>query len=74
MIIAGDFNSVQHKKDCTGTPNPSRSLANLITGVDLTDAWTTQQGRPSYTHFTPVGANRIDRIYITRNCFNVNRG
>jgi exonuclease III len=50
-ILVGDFNCVQNKTDCTGTPNPSRLLANLLTGLELTDVWTTHIERPTSTHY-----------------------
>jgi exonuclease III len=65
IIMAGDFNCVLTPNDCTGTPNMSKSLKTLITGMGLVDAWDTHQQRPAYTHYTATGAARLDRIYMT---------
>jgi hypothetical protein len=67
LILAGDFNCVQSATDCTGTPKPSRPLGNILSGLDLTDAWSPTNGMPSYTYYASRGASRIDRIYITKN-------
>ena len=34
-------------------------------GLGLIDAWNTSMSRRMYTHYTPTGASRIDRIYVT---------
>jgi hypothetical protein len=33
----------------------------------LTDAWTQNPVRPTYTHYTPHGASRLDLFYVTGN-------
>ena len=65
VLIAGDFNRVISQADCTGKPNTSRALATLIRVMGLCDVWKTHPHIPAYTHYTNVGASRIDRIYIT---------
>jgi hypothetical protein len=52
--------------DCTGTPTISRTLRNLVAGLDLQEAWDQRRGNRLYTHYTFSGASRIDRIYATR--------
>jgi hypothetical protein len=36
-----------------------------VRGFSLHDIYDTPIRRPSYTHFTPTGASRLNRIYIT---------
>ena len=74
MILAGDFNCILSKTDSTGTNNYSRALAHLVHGLGLKDAWNTYIWRTVYTHYTPVGAYRIDRIYATGNILSKKQG
>jgi len=39
----------------------------MLHGFGLIDAWDTSTSRTIYTHYTPTGASRIDRIYVTGN-------
>jgi exonuclease III len=64
LIVGGDFNCVRTPADTTGNYNTSRSLAEMIRGVRLTDTWAQNPNRPTHTHFSPAGASRIDRIYV----------
>jgi exonuclease III len=67
LIIAGDFNCILDNTDATGTNNHSRALLHLTRGLNLTDAWSTNNRKKIYTHYTPTGASRLDRFYITNN-------
>ena len=68
MIMAGDFNCIVSNIDSTGTNNYScTALANIVNGFGVIDAWDTSTSRRIYTHYTPNGASRIDRMYVTRN-------
>jgi exonuclease III len=62
LLLAGDFNCVLHANDCTGTPNMSRTLKNLLTGLALEDTWDQTPANRRYMHYTASGASRIDRI------------
>jgi len=64
MIVGGDFNSVLSQADCTGNMNYSKALDKLVNGLKLTDVWTPTQPRAIYTHYTPHGAARLDRLYV----------
>jgi hypothetical protein len=37
----------------------------MVDGLRLADTWQQDPTHPVYTHFSPTGATRIDRIYIT---------
>ena len=74
VLIAGDFNCVISQADCTGKPNMSRALKTFIRGMGHRDVWTTHPHIPAYTHYTNVGASRIDRIYITNPLQNHKKG
>jgi exonuclease III len=67
LILAGGFNCVLDSTDATGQNNYSRALANLIRGLNLTDAWNPRTKTTTYTHYAPTGASRIDRFYISNN-------
>ena len=62
--MAGDFNCVQTDNDCTGHRYSSRSLDRLLHGLRLTDVWDASLNTYAYTHYTPTGASRLDRIYV----------
>jgi hypothetical protein len=64
MILGGDFNGVLLRADATGQPMLSRALDALVRGLQLVDVWD-QNARPIFTHYTTMGATRIDRLYIT---------
>jgi exonuclease III len=70
LIIAGDFNCILKNTDATGQNSYSKALAQIVRGLDLTDAWRTNTGRTTYTHYAQTGASRIDRIYISNNIQN----
>jgi hypothetical protein len=57
--------SVLYHADSKGQGNYSKMLEKLVRGFSLHGAYDTPTPRPNYTHFTPTGASRLDRIYIT---------
>ena len=65
MIVWGDFNCVLSQADCTGNMNYSKALHKLVQGLKLTDVWNTNNNRAIYTHYTPHGAARLDRLYVS---------
>ena len=67
LILAGDFNFILAQSDATGHNNYSRALANIVRGLNLTDAWKAHIAKTTYTNYTPKGAYRIDRIHIDNN-------
>jgi endonuclease/exonuclease/phosphatase family metal-dependent hydrolase len=64
VLMAGDFNCATSQADCTGKPNMSRALETLKRGMGFRDVWEPRPHIPAYTHYSNVGASRIDRIYI----------
>jgi exonuclease III len=64
MILGGDFNCTQTNTDCTGTQQRSAALEKIIQCLGLTDAWSPQNNNEGYTHYTPFGASRIERINL----------
>jgi len=69
IILGGDFNCVLDKSDTTGHFNYSRSLAQLIQGLTLRDAWETNPAIHANTHYSSTGATRIDRLYISHTLY-----
>jgi hypothetical protein len=67
IILAENFNCILSKTDSTGTNNYSKTLANIVNGLGLIDAWNTSTSRRMYTHYTATGASRIDRGYTIWN-------
>jgi len=65
LLIGGDFNCVLHPSDTTGHFQPSRALSEMIRGLELHDACKQNPSRPTYTYYSPHGATRLDRFYIT---------
>jgi hypothetical protein len=37
----------------------------IVRGLSLADTWTQDPLRPNYTHYSPNGATRIDRIFTS---------
>ena len=67
MLMGGDFNCVLSQAETTGKASYSSALRELITGYGLVDAWEAGSTRGVYTHYTRLGASRIDRLYMTKN-------
>jgi hypothetical protein len=44
------FNWILEHRDATGTLNYNRTLADLVRGMALQDAWQVSSERPVYTH------------------------
>ena len=65
MIVGGDFNCVLWQAECTGNMNYSKVLDKLVHGLELTDVWALAQPRAIYTHYTPHGAARLDRLCVS---------
>ena len=65
-LIGGDFNCVLQQADTTGPFTTSRALSEIVRGLALMDAWNQSPQQPTFTHFSPTGATRIDRFYLTR--------
>ena len=65
LIMADDFNCVQTDSDCTGHRYSSRALERLLNGLQLTDVWDASLNNHAYTHYTPTGVARLDRICPT---------
>ena len=65
IIIAGDFNCVVSHTDATAHRNNSRALENLVIGIVPPDVGEMTSARPMFTHYTPTGVSRLDRIYIS---------
>jgi endonuclease/exonuclease/phosphatase family metal-dependent hydrolase len=65
LILGGDFNCVLSPSDTTGARCLSRELGDIVHSFKLSDSWDQNPVAPVYTHFSPAGATRIDRIYLT---------
>ena len=74
IIMAGDFNCVQSDSNCTGHRYSSRSFDKLIQGLKLVDMWNAPKNMQVYTHYTPTGAARLERIYATENIWKNKQG
>ena len=49
--------------------NYSRSVAQLIQGLTLRDAWETNPAIHAYTHYSSTAATRTDRLYISHTLY-----
>ena len=54
-----------NQADTTGYVNTSKALEILIKGLNLQDTGIVQTTRQRFTHYTPKGAARLDRIYVS---------
>jgi hypothetical protein len=63
-ILGGDFNCVLNPADTNGALQPSRALSEIVRSLSLVDTWDQDPLRTTFTHHSPTGATRIDRIYV----------
>jgi len=66
MILVGDFNCVLNQTDSTGHFNYRKALDGLFRDFELQDKWRADPKRTVFTHYSPMCASRIERIYITK--------
>ena len=65
-MIVGDFISELNQTDSTGHFNYSKALNRLDRGFQLQNMWRADPSRNVFTHYSPMGASRIDRIYTAK--------
>jgi endonuclease/exonuclease/phosphatase family metal-dependent hydrolase len=65
MLLAGDFNCIINKLDSTGNVSCSKALEMLTSGLALHDVWEVTKATHEYTHYAPLSATRLDKIYVT---------
>jgi len=46
----------------------------MVHGLDLKNTWKQNPARPAYTHHSPSGATRIDRLYVSQELMGKNLG
>ena len=66
IILGGDFNCIFDPMDKTGHFQTSRTLADLIHGMELQDTRKQNPAKLPFTHHSPASATRIDPLYISR--------
>jgi hypothetical protein len=49
-------------------------LSEIVRGLALSDAWSQDPQRPTFTHYSPSGATRIDRFYLTQDLLGLKTG
>jgi len=65
ILMGGDFNCILQPVDTTGTFTTSNALAEIVRGLRLTDMWDQDPRHPTFTHYFPTGASRIDLFYLS---------
>jgi hypothetical protein len=70
ILLGVDFNSVHEANDSAGHRSFNRSLAALVRGNSLSDAWQTNLDRLVYTHYTIHDAAKLVRFYLSDELFN----
>ena len=66
MIVVGDINCVHNQAESTVHFNYSKALDGLFRAFELQDTWRAGHLRSVFTHYSPMGESRIDRIYTTK--------
>ena len=66
ILVDGDFKCMLEASDTTGGFTYRQTLVELVHGLALKNTWQGNPTRKVYTHYSASGANRIDRIYATR--------
>ena len=67
LLLGGDFNCVLRPVDPTGHFTNSTALAEIVRGLRLTDMWEQDLQHPTYAHYTPTCASRLDSLYMSTN-------
>jgi exonuclease III len=62
-MICGDFNCVLRPEDVTGQFSASHALQALVASFQLRDTWDQDPQRPTFIHYHPTEASRLDRFY-----------
>lgn len=65
-LVGGNFNCILQPVDSTGHFINSNALAEIVRGLRLTDMWEQDPQRPTFTHFSPTVASRLDCISYQR--------
>jgi hypothetical protein len=73
MLIGGDFNCVLQPADTMSPFTSSSALSEIVRGLALSDVWSQDPQRRTFTHYSPSGATRIDRFYLTQNLLGLKR-
>jgi hypothetical protein len=73
-MLEGDFNCILNADDSTGSVPFSKAIQKTAAGLGLYDAWDSEHTRRGYTHYAPMSASRLDRIYVTRNLLDRKQG
>ena len=74
LLLAGDFNCIINKQDSTGNVPRSVALETLVHGMELHDVWESTNPRLGYTHYAPLSASRLDRIYVSPQLYRQKQG
>lgn len=61
------FQLCQSDRGSTGRRSSSKTLATLLRELQLNDVWDATMNDHAFTHYTPMSAARLDRIYVTEN-------
>jgi len=65
IILGGDCICLIRRIDTTGLFQTGRALTEIVQGLALTDTWCQEPQQPAYTKYSPTGATRICRIFMT---------
>jgi hypothetical protein len=74
LVLAGDFNCILQTGDSTGNVPKSPALDRLVRSIGLKDMWDASQSQFGSTHYAPLSATRLDRIYVTERPYQRKRG
>jgi endonuclease/exonuclease/phosphatase family metal-dependent hydrolase len=74
MLLAGDFNSIINKLDSKGNVSLSKALERLVNGLGLHNIREVTKTTHGYTHYAPLSATRLDRIFATERLYSRKRG
>jgi hypothetical protein len=73
-MLAGNFNCILNVDDSTGRVPFSKALQKTVAGLGLYDAWDSEHTRRGYTHYAPMSASWLERIYVTRKLLDRKQG
>ena len=65
LLLGGDFNCVLRPVDSTWHFTNSTALAEIVRGLRFTDMREQDPQHPTYAHYTPTDALRLDRFYMS---------
>jgi hypothetical protein len=67
LLLAGDFSCILNTIYRTGNAPRSKCLERIFKELELRHVWDVSKALHGFTHYVPLSATRLNRIYVTGN-------